>query len=123
MIHLLDPALQWSAAHPRGVQLLADITSGGDGTSNGAINSLVSKGILTLGVLTVLVFGYRVFSTYAEGSSPGGPGPGGGGGTGGGKSKKLVEELKHFAIAVGLLVAAYSISDIVIDVVTGWFGQ
>lgn len=123
MIQLLDPALHWAAAHPSGVQLLADITSGGDGTSNGAINSLVSKGLLTLGVLLVLVFGWRVFSVYTEGSSPGGPGPGGGGGGGSGKSKKLVEELKHFAIAVGFLVGAYSISDIVIDMVSGWLGR
>ncbi|MBZ4632709.1 MULTISPECIES: hypothetical protein [Mycobacterium] len=119
MFGVFDPASLW-AAHPEAVQVLADITSGGDGTSNGAIASLVNRVLLSLGVLLVAVFGWRILSVYSE-KTGAQTGPGGGGG--GGKDKKLVDELKHFAIAVGLLVGAYAISDIVIDVVVGWLNR
>lgn len=114
MIEILSQAVSWIPA-PEDVRVLADITSGGDGTSNGAILSLVLKVQAVLGVLLTGVFMWRVFGAYA--SKPGGNGPGGGGG--GGRDKTLVDELKYFAIAAAFIVAAYPITDIILSVVGG----
>lgn len=116
MIEILSEAVSWIPA-PEDVQVLADITSGGDGTSNGAILSLVFKLQLALGALLVGVFMWRVFGAYA--SKPGGNGPGGGGGGGGGRDKTLVDELKYFAIACAFIVAAYPITDIILSIAGG----
>ena len=115
MIEILSEAVSWIAP-TEGVRVLADITSGGDGTSNGAIMSLVLKVQLVLGVLLTGVFMWRVFGVYA--SKPGGSGPGGGGG-GGGRDKQLVDELKYFALAAAFIVAAYPITDIILSIVGG----
>lgn len=114
MIEILSEAVSW-VAPSEGVRVLADITSGGDGTSNGAIMSLVLKAQLVLGVLLTGVFMWRVFGVYA--SKPSGGGPGGGGG--GGRDKQLVDELKYFALAAAFIVAAYPITDIILSIVGG----
>lgn len=116
MIEIFDQAVSWITASD-GLRVLADITTGGDGTSNGAILSLVVKVQAVLGVLLVGVFMWRVFSAYA--AKPGGGGPGQGGGGGGGRDKTLVDELKYFALAAGLIVAAYPITDIVMSIAGG----
>lgn len=120
MMTLLYQTMSLLAAAPSGsVRVLADISSAGDGTSNGAIMRIVLKGQAILCIVTTGWFGWKVFGVYTEKSGGQASGPGGGGGGGGGQKKKLVDELTHFALALGLIVSAYPITDIILDVFGG----
>ncbi|MEB3022944.1 MULTISPECIES: hypothetical protein [Mycolicibacter] len=120
MITLLEQSLWMLTATQSGsVRVLADITSGNDGTSNGAVLSLVMKGQALLSVLITGWFGWKIFGIYTGGGGGQAQGGAGGGAATGGRNKKLVDELVHYGIALALIVAAYPLTNIILDLAGG----
>lgn len=81
--------------------------NGSDGTSNGAINSLVSKAGFVMSSVVVLVFLIRSGIQYAQGK----------------KAKEILSESTAFAVVLALIVGATIIVNIIVAVVNGVGGR
>ncbi len=78
-----------------------------DGTSNGAINSLVSKAGFVMSSVVVLVFLIRSGIQYAQGK----------------KAKEILSESTAFAVVLAFIVGATIIVNVVTAIVQGVGGQ
>ena len=103
MLDLIEPAVTALAAHGHTVHILADISS--DGTSNGAIMSIVRRVILAVAVIGGGAFGVHALRVYME-KDPG-------------KTKKLIDEAKAFALLEGFLGVIWVIAELAQNVFGG----
>ena len=103
MLELIEPAATALAAHGQTVHILADISS--DGTSNGAIMSIVRRVILAAAVIGGAAFAIHALRVYME-KDPG-------------KVKKLLDEAKGFALLEGFLGVIWVIAELAQNVFGG----
>ncbi len=90
------------------VTYLADISSDGDGTSNGIIMKLVRVLLLAIGVIMAGGFGINLLQTRLDKSKSGSV-----------ETKEHVNETKNFVLAEGLLVAVWAIIELAHSLATG----
>mgnify|MGYP002150324906 CR=1 FL=1 len=90
------------------VTYLADISTDGDGTSNGIIMKLVRVLLLAIGVIMAGGFGINLLQTRLDKTKSGSV-----------ETKEHVNETKNFVLAEGLLVAVWAIIELAHSLATG----
>lgn len=88
------------------VSFLADIGQE-DGTSNGAINTLVAKFTLAVGAVLAGYFAFRIFKIYAKKDG------------GDGRKKEIIDEMQILGMAEGALAVVGIIIAVAIDLFRG----
>jgi hypothetical protein len=106
MLYIMEPVAATLAAHSDSVRILADIS--GDGTSNGAIMTIVKRVILGIGVILAGFFAVMIARTYMEKDND--------------KTKKLMDEAKNFVLAEGLVAVVWVIAELAGSVFQGAVG-
>lgn len=104
MLDLIEPAVTALATHGQTVRILADISS--DGTSNGAIMSIVRRVILAVSVIGGAAFVIHALRVQMDKDSAG-------------KTKKLTDEAKSFAYFEGLCGVVWVIAELAQNVFGG----